>query len=56
MLGDGTWLMEWMEAAVIPAQDEQEYTDSVPFKLVHAPMDSDGTLCWEGRSLLWSFW
>jgi hypothetical protein len=44
-LDDGTWLMDWIETAVLPFLDAgQDYTESVPFKLTHASMESDGIL------------
>lgn len=44
-IDDGTWLMEWFEADVLPALERgDEYTNDVPFKSAHAPRDSDGVL------------
>jgi hypothetical protein len=44
-LDDGTWLMDWIETAVLPFLEAgQDYTESVPFKLTHASMESDGIL------------
>lgn len=44
-IDDGTWLMEWFEADVMPALERgDEYTNDVPFKSAHAPRDSDGVL------------
>lgn len=44
-LDDGGWLMDWLENDVARAIDEgRDYTDDVPFKLAHAPKDSDGVL------------
>jgi hypothetical protein len=42
---DGTWLMDWLRNEVLEdlARGE-EVTDPVPFKLAHAPKDSDGIL------------
>jgi len=42
---DGTWLMDWLENDVLAALERGDaYTDAVPFKLAHAPKDSDGVL------------
>ena len=44
-IDDGSWLMEWLESdvsAAIAAGDD--YSNDVPFKLAHAPKDSDGVL------------
>lgn len=42
---DGTWLREWLETSVTDSLEAgADYTDDVPFKLAHAPMDSDGIL------------
>ena len=44
-MDDGTWLMEWLEQDVLPALARgDEYSNDVPFKLAHAPKDSDGVL------------
>ena len=44
-IDDGTWLMEWLEEDVLPAfAHGDEYSNDVPFKLAHAPKDSDGVL------------
>ncbi|MFW9835822.1 MAG: hypothetical protein ACFFEK_17600, partial [Candidatus Thorarchaeota archaeon] len=44
-IDDGTWLMDWLEDEVMDALAEgKEVTDPVPFKLAHAPKDSDGIL------------
>ncbi len=44
-IDDGTWLMEWLEEDVLVALARgDEYSDDVPFKLAHAPKDSDGVL------------
>ena len=44
-IDDGTWLMEWLEEDVLPAFARgDEYSNDVPFKLAHAPKDSDGVL------------
>lgn len=42
---DGTWLMEWLEDDVLGALERGDaYSNNVPFKLAHAPRDSDGIL------------
>jgi len=42
---DGTWLMEWLENDVLQGiNDDQDYSNNVPFKLAHAPKYSDGIL------------
>jgi len=42
---DGTWLMDWLENEVLEELAQgKEVTDPVPFKLAHAPKDSDGVL------------
>lgn len=42
---DGTWLMDWLEQDVMTALARgDEYSTDVPFKLAHAPRDSDGVL------------
>jgi len=42
---DGTWLMDWLENDVLEALARgDEVTAPVPFKLAHAPKDSDGVL------------
>lgn len=42
---DGSWLMDWLESDVLAALERgDEYTAAVPFKLAHAPKDSDGVL------------
>lgn len=42
---DGTWQMEWLEQDVLGALARGEaYSSAVPFKLAHAPRDSDGVL------------
>ena len=44
-IDDGTWLMEWLEDDVLAALTRgDEYSNNVPFKLAHAPRDSDGIL------------
>ena len=44
-IDDGTWLMEWLEEDVLSALARgDEYSNDVPFKLAHAPKDSDGVL------------
>lgn len=45
LIDDGSWLMDWLEADVLPALERgDEYTNDVPFKSAHAPRDSDGVL------------
>jgi hypothetical protein len=42
---DGSWLLDWLETDVAVAFAEgHAYTNDVPFKLAHAPRDSDGTI------------
>ena len=42
---DGTWLMEWLEEEALPAHEAgEEYSTEVPFKLAHAPRESNGVL------------
>jgi hypothetical protein len=42
---DGSWLMDWLEHDVLEALARgDEVTAPVPFKLAHAPKDSDGIL------------
>jgi hypothetical protein len=42
---DGTWLMEWLESDVTDSlRAGAAYTNNVPFKLAHAPRESDGVL------------
>ena len=44
-IDDGTWLMEWLEDDVMGALERGDaYSNNVPFKLAHAPRDSDGVL------------
>ena len=44
-IDDGSWLMEWLEDDVLAALERgDEYSNNVPFKLAHAPRDSDGIL------------
>lgn len=44
-IDDGTWLMEWLEDDVLSALERGDaYSNNVPFKLAHAPRDSDGIL------------
>ncbi len=44
-IDDGTWLMEWLEDDVMSALERGDaYSNNVPFKLAHAPRDSDGVL------------
>ncbi len=42
---DGSWLMDWLEYDLLEALARGDsVTDPVPFKLAHAPKDSDGIL------------
>jgi len=42
---DGTWLMDWLEREVLEdLASGTRVTEPVPFKLAHAPKDSDGIL------------
>lgn len=42
---DGAWLIDWLQTDVQAAYDAgQEYSNDVPFKLAHAPRQSDGVL------------
>ena len=44
-IDDGAWLMEWLEDDVLGALERgDQYSNNVPFKLAHAPRDSDGIL------------
>ena len=44
-IDDGTWLIEWLEDDVMSALERGDaYSNNVPFKLAHAPRDSDGIL------------
>jgi len=44
-MDDGTWLMDWLENEVADSVDSgATYSNSVPFKLAHAPKNSDGIL------------
>lgn len=44
-MDDGSWLMEWLDTDVADSVAAgATYTNSVPFKLAHAPKDSDGIL------------
>lgn len=44
-IDDGTWLMAWLEDDVLGALERGDaYSNNVPFKLAHAPRDSDGVL------------
>ncbi|MXX55710.1 MAG: hypothetical protein F4X15_06760 [Gemmatimonadetes bacterium] len=44
-IDDGNWLMEWLEDDVLGALERGDaYSNNVPFKLAHAPRDSDGIL------------
>jgi len=42
---DGTWLMDWLRTDVTEAMKiGDEYSNNVPFKLAHAPKNSDGII------------
>jgi hypothetical protein len=42
---DGTWLMDWIENDLLAALERGDsVTTPVPFKLAHAPKESDGVL------------
>ena len=42
---DGTWLIDWLTSDVQAAYDNGDaYSNNVPFKLAHAPKDSDGVI------------
>lgn len=44
-IDDGGWLIDWLSTDVQAAYDNgDEYTNNVPFKLAHAPKDSDGII------------
>ena len=44
-IDDGNWLMSWLENDVLSALSRGEpYSSNVPFKLAHAPKESDGIL------------
>ena len=44
-IDDGSWLMDWLNHDVIQGlQRGDEYSNNVPFKLAHAPKESDGVL------------
>ena len=44
-IDDGRWLMAWLEDDVMRALERGDaYSNDVPFKLAHAPRDSDGVL------------
>ena len=44
-IDDGRWLMEWLEDDVTGALERGDaYSSDVPFKLAHAPRESDGIL------------
>ncbi len=44
-MDDGSWLMEWLDTDVADSVAAGAmYTNNVPFKLAHAPKDSDGIL------------
>lgn len=44
-MDDGTWLLDWLQTDVATAIDAgADWTNNVPFKLAHAPRDSDGVL------------
>ena len=45
VVGDGKWLMDWLNEDVMAALERgDEYSNNVPFKVAHAPKDSDGIL------------
>ena len=45
VVDDGTWLMEWIRTDLAEAMERGDsVTVPVPFKLAHAPRDSDGIL------------
>lgn len=44
-IDDGRWLVDWLTTDVQAAYDNgDEYSNNVPFKLAHAPRDSDGII------------
>jgi len=44
-IDDGSWLMSWLKSDVLGALTRGEaYSTNVPFKLAHAPKESDGIL------------
>jgi hypothetical protein len=44
-LDNGSWLMDWLDTDVTRALEAgDEYSNDVPFKLAHAPKESDGVL------------
>ena len=44
-IDDGSWQMQWLEEDVLGALARGDaYSSDVPFKLAHAPRDSDGVL------------
>jgi hypothetical protein len=44
-IDDGSWLLAWLEEDVMGAFTRGDaYTNAVPFKLAHAPRESDGLL------------
>ena len=44
-IDDGNWLISWLEDDVLSALSRGEpYSSNVPFKLAHAPKESDGIL------------
>ena len=44
-MDDGTWLLDWLDNEVTDSViSGATYSNSVPFKLAHAPKDSDGIL------------
>jgi|TARA_B110000196_G_scaffold320225_1_gene341244 hypothetical protein len=44
-MDDGSWLMDWLDNEVADSLNSgATYSNSVPFKLAHAPKDSDGIL------------
>jgi len=44
-IDDGSWLVDWLNLDVAESLERgNEYSTSVPFKLAHAPRESDGVL------------
>jgi hypothetical protein len=42
---DGTWLINWLRADVVPRMEAgEDYSSNVPFKCAHAPHTSDGMI------------
>jgi hypothetical protein len=42
---DGTWLINWLRADVVPRMKAgEDYSSNVPFKCAHAPHTSDGMI------------